>query len=220
MLNCWLWQQNRHVLIKYSVVGRSIFCYWSNGQLVLVPCDMDHTSNYKHVLVFHFPTIQSCNTKHCIVGKMTGMGSSVTERSSHLFCKGLLCGLFPYTCGSGSHLSIFWLIHLIERQQVIVELCFKWTCFISLHVIAFTVVALMTWAATWQNQQSDCAPAKTQISLGSHPVWSESLLCAQWVAKDPSFLHADSQDWSDWADAQADLSLRWAHTHFVGFVML
>ena len=24
---------------------------------------------------------------------------------------------------------------------------------------------------------------------------------------------------SDWADAQADLSLRWAHTHFVGFVM-
>ena len=24
---------------------------------------------------------------------------------------------------------------------------------------------------------------------------------------------------SDWADAQADLSLRWAHTHFAGFVM-
>ena len=28
-----------------------------------------------------------------------------------------------------------------------------------------------------------------------------------------------SEDWSDWADAQADLSVRWAHTHFVGFVM-
>ena len=26
------------------------------------------------------------------------------------------------------------------------------------------------------------------------PVWSESLLCAQCVAKDPSFLHADSED--------------------------
>ena len=25
--------------------------------------------------------------------------------------------------------------------------------------------------------------------------------------------------WSDWADAQADLSLHWVHTHFVGFVM-
>ena len=39
------------------------------------------------------------------------------------------------------------------------------------------------------------SPAKIQISLGIRPVWS------------------------DWADAQADLSLRWAHTHFVGFVM-
>ena len=37
-------------------------------------------------------------------------------------------------------------------------------------------------------------PAKTQISLGIRPVWSESLLCTQWVAKDPSFLHGDSKD--------------------------
>ena len=37
-------------------------------------------------------------------------------------------------------------------------------------------------------------PAKTQISLGIQPVWSESSLCAQWVAKDPSFLHADRED--------------------------
>ena len=33
------------------------------------------------------------------------------------------------------------------------------------------------------------------------------LLYAQWVAKDPSFLHADSE-------AQADLSLRWTHMPF------
>ena len=37
-------------------------------------------------------------------------------------------------------------------------------------------------------------PAKTQISLGIRPVWSESSLSAQWVAKDPVFLHADSED--------------------------
>ena len=37
-------------------------------------------------------------------------------------------------------------------------------------------------------------PAKTQLSLGIRPVWSESLLCAQWVAKGPMFLHADSED--------------------------
>ena len=33
------------------------------------------------------------------------------------------------------------------------------------------------------------SPAKTQI----RPVWSKSSLCAQWVAKDPRFLHADSE---------------------------
>ena len=37
-------------------------------------------------------------------------------------------------------------------------------------------------------------PVTTPISLDIHPVWSESSLCAQWVAKDPSFLHADSED--------------------------
>ena len=37
-------------------------------------------------------------------------------------------------------------------------------------------------------------PAKTQISLGIRPVWSESSLCAQWVAKAPSYLHVDSED--------------------------
>ena len=36
--------------------------------------------------------------------------------------------------------------------------------------------------------------AKTQISLGIRPVWSESSQCAQWVAKVPSFPHADSED--------------------------
>ena len=37
-------------------------------------------------------------------------------------------------------------------------------------------------------------PAKTQISLDIRPAWSESSLCAQWVAKDPMCLHADSKD--------------------------
>ena len=37
-------------------------------------------------------------------------------------------------------------------------------------------------------------PAKTQINLGIRPIWSESSLCAQWIAKDPSFFHADSED--------------------------
>ena len=59
-------------------------------------------------------------------------------------------------------------------------------------------------------------PAKTQISI--RRVWSESLLWAQWISKVPSFLHADSE-YSDQTGRMPRL-IRWAHTHFVGFVML
>ena len=38
-----------------------------------------------------------------------------------------------------------------------------------------------------------------------------------WVLSYP--LSTQRRHWLDWADAQADLSLRWAHSHFVGFVM-
>ena len=43
------------------------------------------------------------------------------------------------------------------------------------------------------NKMTVCQ-AKTRISLGIRPVWSESSLCAQLVAKDPGFLHVDSED--------------------------
>ena len=63
-------------------------------------------------------------------------------------------------------------------------------------------------------------PVKTQISLGIHPVWSESSLCTQLVAKDPSFLHADSED-SDQTGRMPRLI--WVFTgrtcHLVGFAM-
>ena len=56
------------------------------------------------------------------------------------------------------------------------------------------------WAASWQNQRNGmCAQRR--------------LRSAQWVAKDLSFLQADSEV----ADAQVDLSLRWAHKPFCWF---
>ena len=66
-----------------------------------------------------------------------------------------------------------------------------------------------------------CAhPAKTQISLGICPVRSESLLYTQWVAKDPSFHHADSKD-SDQTGRMPRLIRVFARRtcHFVGFDM-
>ena len=63
-------------------------------------------------------------------------------------------------------------------------------------------------------------PAKTQISLGICPVWSVFAVRMKRPCVLSYPLSAQRRLWSDWADAQADLSLRWAHTHFVGFVML
>ena len=44
------------------------------------------------------------------------------------------------------------------------------------------------WAASWQNQQSDCAQRRLKSDWASTPS-DQTSLCAQWVAKDPSFLH-------------------------------
>ena len=73
-----------------------------------------------------------------------------------------------------------------------------------------------TWAAAWQNQH--VCPVKTQISLGMPPS-DQSSLCAQWVAKDHRFLHADSEDWSDWVDARLISVYAGRTSHFVGFVV-
>ena len=74
---------------------------------------------------------------------------------------------------------------------------------------------LMTKPTKWHVH-----PAKTQISLGICPGWSESLLCTERVAKDPSFLHADSED-SDQTGGMPRLiwDLAGYTCHFVGFVM-
>ena len=62
-------------------------------------------------------------------------------------------------------------------------------------------------------------PAKTRISLGIRPVYRVFAVRMKkaWVLSYP--LSGQWRLWSDWADAQADLSLPWAHSHFVGFVM-
>ena len=50
-----------------------------------------------------------------------------------------------------------------------------------------------TWPATWLNQQIGMLyPGKSQISLGSHSVWSESLLFTELAAKHLSHFQADS----------------------------
>ena len=75
------------------------------------------------------------------------------------------------------------------------------------------------WAASWQNQQSECAPSEDSDQPG-HPLSLIRVFAVRmkkpWVLSYP--LSAQRRLWSDWADVQVELSLRWAHTHFVGFV--
>ena len=76
------------------------------------------------------------------------------------------------------------------------------------------------WAATWQNQQKECAPSEDSDQPGYPPSLIRVFtVCMKRACVLSYLLSAQQRLWSDWADAQADLSLRWAHSHFVGFVM-
>ena len=65
-----------------------------------------------------------------------------------------------------------------------------------------------------------CAPSEDSDQPGHSPslirVFAVHMQKA-WVLSYP--LSAQQRLRSDWADAQDDLSLPWAHSHFVGFVM-
>ena len=76
------------------------------------------------------------------------------------------------------------------------------------------------WDASWQNQQNGmCAQRRLRSA------WASDSLIAVFTARVKKVwalsypLSAQWRLWSDWVDAQADLSLHWAHSHFVGFVM-
>ena len=75
------------------------------------------------------------------------------------------------------------------------------------------------WAALWQNQQNDCAPNEDSDQPGHLPSLIRAFIVRMKKAWVLSYqLSPQRRLWSDWADAQADLSLRWVHSHFIGFV--
>ena len=61
------------------------------------------------------------------------------------------------------------------------------------------------------------APSMVSDQPGHPPVWSESLLSTQRNLASLANQWVHSEDWSDWANAQADLSLCWAHMPFCWF---
>ena len=79
-------------------------------------------------------------------------------------------------------------------------------------------VLLNIWAAPWQNQHNDCAPSEDSDQPGHPPslirVFAVCLM-GSWGPKRSSC--GQRRLWSDLADAQVDLSLRWAHMPFCCF---
>ena len=96
---------------------------------------------------------------------------------------------------------------LLEKTRL--KFCILADCQMWTHI----TVSAVSW-------QSDCAPSEDSDQPGHPPslirVFAVRMRKA-WIFCYP--LSAQRRLWSDLTDAQADLSLRWAHSHFVGFVM-
>ena len=75
------------------------------------------------------------------------------------------------------------------------------------------------WAASWQNQQNGMHAQRRLRSAWASTQSDQSSLSAHWVAKDPNFLHADSED-SDQTGRMPRLIWVFAgrKCHFVGLV--
>ena len=107
--------------------------------------------------------------------------------------------------------------NLILTQKHSLHLSRKIISYLQGAIVLLPFLKLI-WAAAWQKPTKwPVRLAKTPISLGIRPVWSESSLCTLWVAKDPVLLQADSEDWSDSVNGQACQSLRWAYRSFSWF---
>ena len=65
-----------------------------------------------------------------------------------------------------------------------------------------------------------CVPSEDSDQSGHPPSLVRVFVVRTKKAQVLSYLlSAQRRLWSDWADAQADLSLCWAHSHFAGIVM-
>ena len=101
-----------------------------------------------------------------------------------------------------------------------------WFCHEAAQVLsgnrAFQVIQSVwvkdNWAASWQNQQSECAPSEDSDQPEHPPSLIRVFAVRMKKARILSYpLSAQRRLWSDWADAQADLSLHWAHMPFLWF---
>ena len=131
-------------------------------------------------------------------------------------------------CGSGSlisqhvHVAIninyLWMSVFLLSSNHQVWKSTKFPAIVSENLDWNTILCLRNWAASWQNQQNDCMPSEDSDQPGHLP----SLIRVFAVHSMDSYglkLSSCRQQSlrSDWADVQADPSLRWVHMPFCWF---
>ena len=120
-----------------------------------------------------------------------------TDQSGQSNHQSLRC---PHREILGPWLSLLW--RLVDAQA---NPCLFWEPLIRISLFLDVVYMSrdMTKPTMWLYAQRRLCSAWASAQS------DQSLRCAlSGVAKDPNFFHADSEDWLDWADVQADLSLR------------
>ena len=128
----------------------------------------------------------------------------------------ILFPIFYYLYSPGYFMDIFSPEDKFHKRDTVPE---------SLNLLDLTEACLVTaarkytkWAAL-DKTNCGCAPSEDSDQPGHPPSLIRVFavhMKKTWVL---SYLLSTQQRlWSDW-DAQADLTLRWAHSHFVGFVM-
>ena len=102
--------------------------------------------------------------------------------------------------------------------------------YLASHIhLRFFFFYTLSWTVTFEppydkTNKMACVPSEDSDQPG-HPLslWSDSSLSPWRKLGSWAIQWAHSEDWSDWAanwaDTQADRSLCWAHSHFVGFVI-
>ena len=132
-------------------------------------------------------------------------------RFSYLWCYCLWCNLVTKSKSSCQWCTLVFgavtAVKTLIRRRVL--WCLIWACTVCQGPKNWTLG--MKWAATWQKQQCGCASSEDTDQPGHPPslirVFAFSIK-KHWVFSYP--LRAQRRLWSDWVDAQADLSLRWA----------
>ena len=121
----------------------------------------------------------------------------------------------PWTLWMAGHAQLKFVMTECSKTQICLTQYLKW----RKHLNGRKLFIYMTRSTT-KPAKLPVHPMKTQIRLGIHPVWSGSSLCTLWIGKDPTFLHAnsDNSDQTGWMPR-----FIWIFTgctgHFAGFVM-